>query len=403
MRKLLILPCLFLTVIISAQKDFQPGWVIALIGDTIHGLVANNSFEVNAEKCEFKTDADAITQVFLPGQISSYRFTDGKYYVSDTIWHNHGKQVVFLEYIIKGTLNVYLLRIDNHDLYYAQKEGNDSLFYLENSDIYYEFDEVKREYYVSETKTYQKMRESNKYKGILNYLTIEVPSMQKDIQRLSLNRKNLTGLAREYHNAVCDSAACIVYEKEIHPKVYLFYLPSYLNYRHPDLHNNSFGSFSESVFSPISFSVMYQLTGWNEKLYFNPQIGFYELNSTLKENNYYHTLSASTIEASFNFAYILRGKIIHPYIMAGVSVQYLAGVKYTEKYSPGPDDWTTVDRENIGKDYKYPQPGVTGGIGLVAEINRFCLNAGAAYIYYPMLPGTQTISVQLGIGIIINK
>jgi hypothetical protein len=60
---------------------------------------------------------------YVPNDIMGYRFIDGKYYISSEIEFQGDTVKAFLEYIIKGEISFYFIRIQESDHYYIQKKG----------------------------------------------------------------------------------------------------------------------------------------------------------------------------------------------------------------------------------------------------------------------------------------
>ena len=80
MKKLLLIVLFPYYIILTAQEDFRPGYIINNKYDTIKGLIDYNSnkyYQIN-----FKlTNSNNIIK-YKPFEISSYRFNDDKFYVS---------------------------------------------------------------------------------------------------------------------------------------------------------------------------------------------------------------------------------------------------------------------------------------------------------------------------------
>ncbi|HUW07656.1 MAG TPA: hypothetical protein VMW01_15515 [Williamwhitmania sp.] len=196
-RGLLILGFVFITGILAAQKNFRPGYVIKAAGDTLIGEIDYRGDLLMGKICGFKTNAAADEVTYTPADIVGYRFNDGKYYVSKEV---NGK-MVFVEYLVKGYLNLYYLRDDNGDHYFLRKGDTDLV------EIPYE--EGIR---VKDGKEY--FYKSTKHIGVLNYFTQEVPELQSRIASMrTLDHDNLKKLVENYNNKVGKDQACIVFEK----------------------------------------------------------------------------------------------------------------------------------------------------------------------------------------------
>jgi hypothetical protein len=193
--KHLYLFLLLSTQILIAQTDYRPGYIIKSSGDTIFGEIDYRSNLIMSEICKFKTNGNTI-QTLSPEDIKAFRFNGSKYFVSKKV----NDKNFFLEYLIKGKMNVYYLCDKKGDHYFLDKEGED----------FYELPYEEGIKYVNNKKVYY---ETKKHVGFLNYFMKETPSLRKKINELgSPSHKNLIKLAEDYHNLVCDETQCVVYE-----------------------------------------------------------------------------------------------------------------------------------------------------------------------------------------------
>ncbi|MDD4967799.1 MAG: hypothetical protein PHT07_00030 [Paludibacter sp.] len=188
----------FFTILLNAQTGFRPGYVIKEQGDTLFGQVDFQSERRMGEKCTFRQNDTASVVTFSPGEIVGYRFVEGKYYVSRVLKGNK----VFLEFLIKGRVDIYFRTDKYSDHYYIE---NDSLGIaeLQYSETYKRIGEM--EY----------LDKSTRHFGLLNYYMKDAPGLRTEILKVKKpERKNLIALAKDYHNVVCDGEKCIIYENK---------------------------------------------------------------------------------------------------------------------------------------------------------------------------------------------
>lgn len=182
--------------ICNAQTEFRPGYIVLKDKDTLFGEIDYRSDKIMARVCKFKKDKTVLK--YSPFDIESYRFTDGKYFVSKKV---NGKSV-FLQFLIEGRLNVY---------YYQDDKSNDSFYFLENEKGDFKEIPYKEEVVLINGKYYD--QKSLRYKGFLTVFTAEAPELQSEINAIEKpGHDNLIKLAKDYHNSVCDTEKCIVYE-----------------------------------------------------------------------------------------------------------------------------------------------------------------------------------------------
>ncbi|MDR0798303.1 MAG: hypothetical protein LBN18_00875 [Dysgonamonadaceae bacterium] len=202
MKNFLLLFLFFCLVCeLKAQTNYRPGYIITLQGDTVYGQIDYRGDDTMGRICRFKSGNDVKTEYF-PGEIQAYRFTDSKYYVSYTI----NNRPHFLEFLIKGKMNIYYLRNNEGDHYYIEKE-NEPLRLIPYSQGIRRKEKDGADYF------YQ----STRHIGLLNYETAEAPQLQKEISKIKEpGHQNLIRLAKDYHKATCsESEPCLVFERPL--------------------------------------------------------------------------------------------------------------------------------------------------------------------------------------------
>jgi hypothetical protein len=184
-----------------SQNDWKNGYIIKVQGDTIHGFINNRNSKNNSKLCYFRNEEKGETQILTPEDILGYRFVDGKFFISKSIEGLELGIPVFLEFLVKGKVNVYHYK-NEKDIYYAEKDGK----------IY----ELKNTKKIANINNVDYFRENKEYIGLLTALFVDA-DMQKDIQQSKLQIHSLISIAKEYHDKVCTDEQCIVYEKREKP------------------------------------------------------------------------------------------------------------------------------------------------------------------------------------------
>ena len=118
MRKLLLSAMLCLFFASGFSQKFLPGFIITLENDTIYGGVANQQDLINVKKCSFKDSLGEIT-IFQPNDIFGYKFNDGRYYISKKLENGNLEKSVFLEYLVKGVIDLYYYPSNEGDKYFC--------------------------------------------------------------------------------------------------------------------------------------------------------------------------------------------------------------------------------------------------------------------------------------------
>lgn len=203
---LIIFCCIATNLKARSNNDFREGYIISLKGDTTKGFLLAQISRKASEKCIFKPNADGAAEIYKPGEITGYRYLDGKYYVSKEIdIDSITKKVVFLEFLIKGMANIYYYA-DNEEHYFIEKFPNGLLELTEQERLFYQKEIPRRDgahTYILRSKA----------KGKLTYMLQDCPGINNEIQNTRLTHKSLIKLTKDYHKKMCSSESCIIYEK----------------------------------------------------------------------------------------------------------------------------------------------------------------------------------------------
>lgn len=206
-RKLFIFSLIlsFSYLSLLSQNDWHSGYILSSETDTIYGFLDFRNSRSSGQVCYFRKSENGKTTTYKPTEIYGYRFTPGKFYISRNIEKGDGEnETVFLEFLINGEANVYYYR-DVDDRYFLEKEGE--LIELKNTEHLIErYQKDKSE--IGGTFVHEK----KEYLGLLTY-HFQKAEMEEQIQNTKLEHKSLIRLAKNYHNKVCNTAECIIYEK----------------------------------------------------------------------------------------------------------------------------------------------------------------------------------------------
>lgn len=194
MKRTFTLFLFFLTSIYFAhsQKNFKPGYIVTNTLDTIQGLVDYRVEGENAIACRFKVSENEKEQLFLPGQITGFHFTNEKtYYVSKTFVIKNTESTVFLEYLYKGAMNLYYFK-DNRELftYYLFEDEKGKIVPITNN------------YGDKKTSDDGKAVAENRNKAVLKYVFRNCEPLFKQIERTQFRHDDMIRLVKEY-NILC--------------------------------------------------------------------------------------------------------------------------------------------------------------------------------------------------------
>lgn len=240
-RGALILIAFHLAGRVYAQSDFRPGYVVKEIGDTIFGEVDLRGPLFAGNTCRIKSGDTSAVSTYAPGEIHSYRYIDGKYYISKEI----EGQEVFLEYLIKGKLNIYYLKNEEGDHYYLDKES------VPLTEIPYQESIKYRE-------GGQHLHQSTFHIGLLNYHMQDAPEVQEKTTRIKKpNHQNLIALAKSYHNAVDEDEPFVLYAQS-HNKIKLLAETYFGRVKYVD---------ESGYLNEVGASIFIRFPGANERFY----------------------------------------------------------------------------------------------------------------------------------------
>ncbi len=192
---------LFISANVFAQSDFRQGYIINLEGDTVSGMIDFRGDVRNSQQCSFQSkDEEVVT--YHPSEIHSYRFTDGKYYISKKVKESPDTyRDVFVEYLVNGEKDLY---------YYRSAEQNN---YLINYNDTVVVTLPYREITTSKDGKYYGAK-STQHIGFLKSYFNDAPELNRQIEAIQKpNARNLTKLAEAYHDLKCDESQCIIYSK----------------------------------------------------------------------------------------------------------------------------------------------------------------------------------------------
>ncbi|MFO7368971.1 MAG: hypothetical protein R6X09_01735 [Bacteroidales bacterium] len=334
---------LFSLASVYAQSKWKPGMVIQHKGDTLPGLIEENSLVVHHRYCFFKYDTGKVVRKFTPDQITGYRFTDGNFFVSKPVKFKDEEELMFLQFIVKGKANLYFYRGES-DRYFIEKD--DQLVELQNS---------LREVVAGNRKLLQERKE---YVGMLSVL-MQDAGMYDEIQKTDLGEKSLINITREYHNRICKDEACVIYEKQRIPAeinvgvsfgVYSkkMIIDEFYNY---ELKNNM------NIFGGISI-IFHKIPGIYNRLSF--QTGIIASGYQMAEE------SKTAFNLPLLVGYRLSPKIAYPNIQFGLTLSYreksidlipTVGIGlHVEKTSESPELFINLLIENTSFQYSFDNP-----------------------------------------------
>ena len=369
---------LITTVTAFSQVVFKNGYIIKSGNDTVYGLIEYKGNKTNANVCVFKKDAESEAQSFTPNDISGYRLEDSKYYVAKTVTVNEKEELVFLEYLIDGIVDMFYY-FDGVSGHFFVDGGDNRLVELRNN--------PPKEYITTYTK--RAIPNSKQHIGVLKYVFRNSPEISKRVETIELDRKSLIDVAHAYHKEVCADEACIIFEKK-KPNEFLKFgimaginivslsKPGNLSYEYIYFTNSDFGT----VLCPSAgFFVKLNLPDINAHMFLQYQGTISKM--SLQTNNWFtpegsdweHHERITYSQSSFNSVAVIKyefgeGMKFRPNINAGGFFNFGFGDTYSrrsEVYESG-----KLIGSFYGLEYPFRQDdfGPVAGIGFVTDISE---------------------------------
>ncbi|MBB3700107.1 hypothetical protein KMW28_14950 [Flammeovirga yaeyamensis] len=201
--KLIITISLSLLVFFSfgQDKSLRKGKLVTLSNDTIDAMIYHKDI-LNYKKCTYEQDGQTLN--YSPSEIKGYLFNDGAHYISKSIPVNDDEyEQRFVEYLVEGVKNLYVIRHKGAFKYYIDYDENKLL------QLHYGKKEVK----IEDVKYFQKDRRMNT--ALLMYFEDASDNVKKKIEYLeNPSTSSLTNITEQYHNESCGENSCVVYRKD---------------------------------------------------------------------------------------------------------------------------------------------------------------------------------------------
>lgn len=342
MKNLLFFLFLIITLNAFGQIDYRSGYVILKNSDTTRGSINYVNDVQNSKACVFKQTPESALTTYYPGEISAYRFNDSKYFVSKNIFIDGSDQILFLEFLLKGRVNIYYCRTPIQDHYFIEKDT--IMKELDNSEVEIKEGDITNIYRPQE------------YKGLMKYLFSDCPSLSYQIDGLKFEKKSIIGISKEYHERTCTYEKCIVYEK-LMPKVKFGYGIS-VNYGLTDFrYALEFYVFDISKMhsNGIDGFINMNIPGWNEQIFLKAALSYlnYKDESDVSTASYDAILKTNITSLGLRLELIYKLPInkISPFINIGTCLydQIEKSVIYSTSYEV--------------KDYSGDKSGILGLFG----------------------------------------
>jgi len=314
-----IISFIFIPATLFGQLDYRPGFVVTTKNDTLRGFILYNGVNLY-NICSFKRTLEDKATDYKPNDLAFFQFNEGKYFVTKTATVENENKQYFLEFLIKGRLNVYFMRM-TRDFYFIEKEGQQMVELTQ-----------KEEIVTDENQTAYVKR--NNYKGKLKAILADCPEVFKLIDQTELSHASLIGLAKEYHTKTCYDGVCVVFESKPKHKKFHYGIYSEISFQTIDLGI----VISSDKRKPLSIGFRGEFENvveWDENLSIVGDLNFthfstYYFKELLSEVD----LKANILKIPLTFNYnLLKGKF-RPYAGLGITNLWVLSQNKNFKQQP---------------------------------------------------------------------
>jgi hypothetical protein len=292
------------------QADFRPGFIINLNNDTVRGWIDYRGNFANSRLCLFKPDPESGEVRYLPDKIKAYRFTDSKYYVSKKVKTSDQEELIFVEFLLDGIVDVYYYRDESGENFLLDT-GDGKLLLLKDEKNLVKIDHAT---YESDVK---------RYAGIMKYAFRASPAVCREVETLTLSQNSVIKVAREYHEEICKDRECIVFEKKVQ-KTKLYIGPIIgLNLNYLTINKGSAVtpyyfegcSFNPAIYPSLGAIFKVNLSNLNERTFFQ-----YE---TSLGKRAFHASQNSFVYFDDSIVYLFNDIRFHQYVLNNsISLRY---------------------------------------------------------------------------------
>lgn len=182
-----------------AQKNFQPGTVILLYGDSLAGEINYQEWKQSPLKISFRQTATGAISTYFPGDLKSFRVSGETYESAKVLVDKRSDYVsqlndiakiqtypdsVFLRPLVKGDKALYYFN-NATEHFYIRKEGA--------------FELLRFKKYLENTSSGPVMHTNKEYVSQLSAYLSDCPKFTQQISRSSYSLKSLRQLFADYH------------------------------------------------------------------------------------------------------------------------------------------------------------------------------------------------------------
>ncbi|WP_160143560.1 hypothetical protein [Chryseolinea soli] len=174
---LILFPCF-------AQREFVEGSIVLTSGETVRGWIDRGKTKKNYKRCTFKSDKKGKARDYLPTELRSYSFDNGKHFIAKTGVADSSNY--FAEEMLKSTVSLYT---------------NGRYFFYSKGDQYgYLPEPYNKTFYDKRNDRYS--RQIRPYVDTLMRIMSDCQSMLIPIQTSAYTHRSLHSVFRKYNTCI---------------------------------------------------------------------------------------------------------------------------------------------------------------------------------------------------------
>lgn len=376
MRYLQIAIFTLLSLAVYSQDGFRDGFVVKKDGTIVEGQVKYRLNEASYESCQFRDKNGKVAQ-YLPGNIASYGYKDGKFYTSTII---DGE---FVDVLVEGAVSLYKLR----DQYYIRKDGE-----LTTITSTMEVVTVSGKYL---------KRDVTNWRGTMSYL---ISDCMKLPEKTSFEEEDLTSVISNYNN--CLGQDFVVYRESIPFASISYGIEFGISVSKLSPSGGSLANFkylesnhaSRYPFIGALIEIKFPRKNTNSGALINPQlskqryIGFTQNQESSRTEYFDSSIETTTFSLPFAYKYTYPAKVGSFFFTAGGNFDFNLKSKSNVVYELVIDD-TVYSDEYEGLLINKFQYGVWGGIGFSKGIKSRYIGVMLKHFYMMNVSGSPNLDL----------
>lgn len=302
---------------VNAQPWLSRGYIVTNQNDTLKGFISDRGNIGNAKACYFKPTKKSKTTRYLPNELKSYRFIDGKYYKSLQVIESDTQKTAFTEVLLESKVTLCKYWKNKEFRYYLLNEEGETI----------PLPDVYNTVTFSDYPGLSHRVEIDSYKDSLRAAFSACGKLAPNIKELEYTGKDLIDITKQYIDCANSDHNVDVYEKDYSQSTISFGVFSGMKLSKIALLESAITSnFSTAI--PYGLFVNFPIPFINERISFQTELmasrneynnGFANVPSIYKDI----TVRSAKISMPLMIRYKFGKKKLQPSIGIGKELAYI--------------------------------------------------------------------------------